>query len=103
YPPHPDMLSWLGEAASSVAMTGYGDIEGEPALRRGYAEWVSEIYEAELTPANIHITSGCNQAFMAAMMALAGPGDTVLLTNPCYFNHETTLAMSGVKVGYIDC
>lgn len=103
YPPHPDMLSWLGEAASSVAMTGYGDIEGEPALRRGYAEWVSEIYGAELTPANIHITSGCNQAFMAAMMAVAGPGDTVLLTNPCYFNHETTLAMSGVKVGYIDC
>lgn len=103
YPPHPDMLDWLGEAAGSLAMAGYGDIEGEPGLRAAYATWVSDIYAADINPANIQITSGCNQAFMAAMMAIAGPGDTVLLTNPCYFNHETTLAMSGVKVGYVDC
>lgn len=103
YPPHPEMLRWLGEAASSLSMTGYGDIEGEPALRAAYAKWMSRIYAAEVGPGHIHITSGCNQAFMAAMMAVAGPGDTVLLTNPCYFNHETTLAICGVKVGYVDC
>lgn len=103
YPPHPDMLRWLGEAANSPSMAGYGDIEGEPDLRAAYAGWVSEIYAADVMPTNIQITSGCNQAFMAAMMAIAGPGDTVLLTNPCYFNHETTLAMSGVKVDYVDC
>lgn len=103
YPPHPDMLCWLGEAAGSVDMAGYGDIEGEPELRAAYAAWASEIYAADVKPASIHITSGCNQAFMAAMMAVAGPGDTVLLTNPCYFNHETTLRMSGVKVGYVGC
>ena len=103
YPPHPDMLRWLGEAASSPSMAGYGDIEGEPDLRAAYADWVSNIYTTEIQPTNIQITSGCNQAFMAAMMAIAGPGDTMLLTNPCYFNHETTLAMSGVKVDYVDC
>lgn len=103
YPPHPDMLRWLGEAAGSVAMAGYGDIEGEPDLRAAYAAWVSDIYAADIASANIHITSGCNQAFMAVMMAIAGPGDTVLLTNPCYFNHETTLRMSGVRVDYVDC
>ena len=103
YPPHPDMLRWLGEAACSPSMAGYGDIEGEPDLRAAYASWVSDIYAADVKPANIQITSGCNQAFMATMMAIAGPGDTVLLTNPCYFNHETTLAMSGVKVSYVDC
>ncbi|MCY0095820.1 aminotransferase [Hoeflea ulvae] len=103
YPPHPDMLGWLGEAASSPDTAGYGDIEGEPDLRLAYADWVSTIYAAKIAATNIQITSGCNQAFMAAMMAIAGPGDTVLLTNPCYFNHETTLAMSGVKVGYVDC
>lgn len=103
YPPHPDMLHWLGEAAGSVNMAGYGDIEGEPELRAAYAAWVCEIYAADVKPASIHITSGCNQAFMAAMMAIAGPGDTVLLTNPCYFNHETTLRMSGVRVEYVGC
>lgn len=103
YPSHPDMLRWLGEAASSVAMTGYGNIEGEPELRDAYATWVSTIYAAEIKPSNIHVTSGCNQAFMVAAMAIAGPGDRVLLTNPCYFNHETTLKMNGVGVDYVDC
>ncbi|EDQ33034.2 Aspartate/tyrosine/aromatic aminotransferase [Hoeflea phototrophica DFL-43] len=103
YPPHPDMLRWLGEAASSVAMAGYGDIEGEPELRSAYAGWISDLYEAEIRPAHIHVTSGCNQAFMAAMMTVAGPGDRVMLTRPCYFNHETTLSMSGVTVDYVDC
>lgn len=103
YPPHADMLRWLGEAASSPSMAGYGDIEGEPELRAVYAEGVNSVYTADIKPANIHITSGCNQAFMASIMTIAGPADTVLLTNPCYFNHETTLAMNGVKVDYVDC
>ena len=103
YPAHQNMLAWLGEAASSVAMTGYGAIEGEPALRSAYADWVSDLYAAHIEPSNIQITSGCNQAFMAAMMAITGPGDRVLLTNPCYFNHETTLRMGGVGVDYVDC
>ncbi|SOE16520.1 hypothetical protein SAMN05877838_1389 [Hoeflea halophila] len=103
YPPHPDMLGWLGEAAGSVAMAGYGDIEGEHELREAYAAWVSDIYAADIKQSNVHVTSGCNQAFMAAMMAIAGPGDRVLLTNPCYFNHETTLKMSGIGVDYVDC
>ena len=103
YPPHPDMLAWLGAAASAPSMAGYGNIEGEPDLRSAYAEWTGRIYDADIRPSNVQVTSGCNQAFMAAMMAVAGPGDTVLLTNPCYFNHETTLAMSGVSVAYVDC
>jgi Aspartate/tyrosine/aromatic aminotransferase len=97
YPPHPDMLTWLGEAASSTAFSGYGPIEGETGLRAAYAEEVTGIYGTRVRPDNIHITSGCNQAFMAAAMAIAGPGDAVALTEPFYFNQETTLAMMGVE------
>lgn len=103
YPPHPDMLGFLSEAGGSVACTNYGAIEGEAALRTAYAGWVSELYGADLHDGNIQITSGCNQAFTVAMMAIAGHGDRVLLTNPCYFNHETTLAMLGIEAGYVDC
>ena len=48
YPPHPDMLKWLGEAASSPAYTGYGAIEGEAVLRSAYAEHVSKVYGAKI-------------------------------------------------------
>ena len=97
YPPHPDMLTWLGETAASRAYAGYGPIEGETDLRSAYAAEMTEVYRAAVTTDNIHITSGCNQAFMAAAMAIAGPGDVVALTNPFYFNQETTLAMMGIE------
>jgi aspartate/methionine/tyrosine aminotransferase len=103
YPPHRDMLQWLGEAASSTAYAGYGPIEGEPVLRQAYAEHVADLYGAAVEATNVHITAGCNQAFIAAVMTVAGAGDTVLMTNPFYFNHESTLAMLGIKSRTVEC
>jgi len=97
YPPHDDILAWLAEAAGDPDIAGYGPIEGEDDLRREYAAHVSTLYGAAISDQNIHITSGCNQAFISTLMAVAGDGDTVLLSNPFYFNHETTLNMLGIK------
>ncbi|MBK0019947.1 aminotransferase [Ochrobactrum sp. S46] len=97
YPPHPDMLRFLGEAASSVAYAGYGPIEGETVLREAYARHVGNLYGAEIKAGNIHITSGCNQAFIAAIMCVAQSGDTVLATDPFYFNHQSSLDMLGIR------
>ncbi len=103
YPAHPEMLKWLGEAAASPAYAGYGAIEGEAELRQAYADHVSALYGAPVTAASVHITSGCNQAFTAVAMAIAGAGDTVVMTNPYYFNQETTLAMLGINVELVPC
>ena len=103
YPPHPEMLKWLGEAAASPAFSGYGAIEGEQVLRAAYATHVSSLYNASINARNIHITSGCNQAFISTVIAIAGAGDTVLMTNPFYFNQETTLAMLGIGVELVPC
>lgn len=103
YPPHPSLLQWLADAAGSPAFAGYGPIEGDMALRAAYAGHVSDVYGAQISAGNVHLTAGCNQAFVAAVMAVAGPGDAVLMTNPRYFNHETTLQMIGVRARYVDC
>ncbi|NVP55084.1 aminotransferase [Mycoplana rhizolycopersici] len=103
YPAHPQMLRLLGEYAASASWTGYGPIEGEDRLRQTYGAHVASVYGAPLAAENIHITSGCNQAFVCAAMAVAGAGDTVLMTDPYYFNQETTLAMLGVKVRLAPC
>ncbi len=103
YPAHPEMLRLLGETAAQQAMTGYGPIEGEPLLRQVYAAHVAEVYGADISAGNIHITAGCNQAFMCTAIALAGAGDTVALTNPFYFNHDTTLSMLGIERLLVDC
>jgi aspartate/methionine/tyrosine aminotransferase len=97
YPPHPDLFAWLSEAASARANAGYGPIEGEAPLREAYALEVASVYGAPVTAENIHITAGCNQAFMAVISAIAASGDAVALTDPFYFNQETTLAMMGIR------
>lgn len=103
YPPHPDMLRLLGEYAASRAYTGYGPIEGEDSLRKAYAEHLSGTYSLPLAAGNVHVTAGCNQAFICAAMAIAGAGDAVLMTDPYYFNQETTLAMLGIKTRFAAC
>ncbi|KAB0572353.1 aminotransferase [Brucella pituitosa] len=103
YPPHPDMLRFLGEAAGSVTSAGYGPIEGETVLREAYAIHVGKLYGAEIKANNVHITSGCNQAFIAAIMCVAQSGDTVLATNPFYFNHQSSLEMLGIRSATVDC
>jgi aspartate/methionine/tyrosine aminotransferase len=103
YPPHPDLLVWLGKAAADPATASYGAIQGDAGLRRALADHMGDLYRAALQPDHLHLTSGCNQAFIVAAMAVAGAGDTIALTNPCYFNHETSLAMLGIGVDYITC
>jgi len=103
FKPHSELLRLLGDCAANPDLFGYGPIQGEQSLRVAYAQFVSESYQADIGAQNTHITAGCNQAFMASMIAIAGKGDKVLMCNPCYFNHETSLAMLGVDVGYIRC
>ncbi|WP_169566364.1 aminotransferase [Sneathiella limimaris] len=98
YPPAPEMLTWLKETAGDASYTGYGPIEGDLDLREAYAKEVSNIYRSPIGTHQIHITSGCNQAFVAAVMTIAGAGDSILLSDPFYFNHDTTLDMLGIGV-----
>ncbi|KAA0971271.1 aminotransferase [Aureimonas fodinaquatilis] len=103
YAPHHDLLAALGQCASDPRLAGYGAIEGEPELRTAYAKHVAGLYGTSVHMGSVQITAGCNQAFTAALMAVASAGDAVLLTNPCYFNHETTLTMLGISANTVAC
>ncbi|THF54039.1 aminotransferase [Allorhizobium terrae] len=103
HPPHDNLLRWLAEAAGSPEACGYGAIEGELSLRQAYCHHLQGVYGQAFGPEQIHITSGANQAFVCTVMALAGRGDKVALTNPFYFNHETTLSMLGIEVVPVQC
>lgn len=92
----------LREAMADVALTlpaahVYGPVLGLPALREALAARFSQAYGGLITPGNVAITQGCNQAFCAALSTLAGPGDEVILPTPWYFNHQMWLSLSGVR------
>lgn len=96
-PPPQAFLDELAQAAATAAATRYGDIFGDPDLRAAYAAECSAVYGAPIAADEVAITSGCNQAFFVAIMAVAKAGDAVLLPAPWYFNHKMTLDMLGIE------
>ena len=74
----------------------YCSVLGRDPLREAIADTWSQLYGGQVNAANVGVTAGCNQAFCAAILSLAGPGDEVILPTPWYFNHKMWLDMSGV-------
>jgi aspartate/methionine/tyrosine aminotransferase len=74
----------------------YGPVLGLPDLRGEVAAQWSQAYGGTITADNVAITSGCNQAFAAAISTLCAEGDEVILPVPYYFNHRMWLDMAGV-------
>ncbi len=74
----------------------YGPVLGNDDLRCELARQISNHYDVQVTPAQVAITSGCNQAFSATISALTTEGDEVILPTPWYFNHKMWLDMAGV-------
>ncbi|WP_296417499.1 aminotransferase [Pseudooctadecabacter sp.] len=75
----------------------YGPVLGLPELRAKVAADWSASYGGKIEAAHVAITSGCNQAFTAAISTLCAEGDEVILPVPYYFNHRMWLDMAGVR------
>ncbi len=102
-PPPAQMLERLQSAAAGSDATAYGRILGDHELVEAYAAHCSSTYGAEIAPTEIAITAGCNLAYVATIMAVARAGDSVLLPEPWYFNHEMTLRMLGLRPVPLPC
>ncbi|MCE8008034.1 aminotransferase [Aestuariivita sp.] len=92
----------LRQAMADAALTNdaahlYGPVLGLPELRAELAAQWAVAYCGDIAPDQVCITSGCNQAFAAAISTLTAEGDEVILPTPWYFNHKMWLDMSGVR------
>lgn len=74
----------------------YGPVLGMPALRAALSAQINAHYGGNTRADHVCITSGCNQAFAAALSTLCAEGDEVILPTPMYFNHKMWLDMTGV-------
>lgn len=102
YPPALELRQHLGKLLLDPGVHGYTPILGLPALREAYAAHLSSFYADRIVPAEVGITSGCNQAFCLAIMSLAQAGDQVILPRPHYFNHDMWLRMQGIAPVSLD-
>lgn len=97
-PPPEPLRQAMAEAVLNTAQAHlYGPVLGLPELRAEVAAQWSAAYGGTITDKQVAITAGCNQAFVATMATIAGPGDQVLLPTPWYFNHKMWLDMAGIE------
>lgn len=99
-PSYPPALELQQEFARLTHLPGtgsYTEILGIPQLRQTFAEHVSRTYSAPVSASDVGITTGCNQAFAAAVMAVAERGDNIIIPTPWYFNHHMWLTMLGLE------
>ena len=102
-PPPAPMVAHMAAVIQDDDTHLYGPVLGLPALRAEVAGQWSKAYDGAIAPAQVGITSGCNQAFCASIAMLCGEGDEVLLPTPFYFNHKMWLDMAGVAAVALPC
>lgn len=103
-PPEKGLRQALAEAILELPEAHfYGPVLGDPDLREAIATRCSSLYGGKVEPFDVAVTSGCNQAFCAAVATLCAPGDAVAMAVPWYFNHKMWLDMAGVATIPFGC
>ncbi|HEX8186555.1 MAG TPA: pyridoxal phosphate-dependent aminotransferase, partial [Blastocatellia bacterium] len=79
---------------------GYTSNAGILPLRERVASYHSEGLSSPFTPASVCVTNGTEEALFAVIMTIAGPGDEVLLPDPCYLAYPPIAEIAGASVRY---
>jgi aspartate/methionine/tyrosine aminotransferase len=95
YGPPPEAIEQITQFLANPNNHKYQSVQGIPAL--------IEAIESKLKTENgmtidatsrIVVTAGSNMGFVNAVLAIADPGDEIILPTPYYFNHEMALRMA---------
>jgi len=103
YPPSPDLMAHVADYVKTAKSAFYTPILGLADLRSALAKDMSATYGVTIEAKNVAITAGANHAYCLATLAVAGPGDEVLLGAPYYFNHDMWFTMQGIRQVKLPC
>ncbi len=87
------------EAAATALRTGHNQYPpgpGIPELRQAISAHQLRRYDLAYDPdTEVLVTAGATEAIAAALMAVAGPGDEVVLFEPYYDSYAACVALAG--------
>ncbi|MDR1967650.1 MAG: pyridoxal phosphate-dependent aminotransferase [Burkholderiaceae bacterium] len=92
----------LVEAVHTAMRQGhnqYPPMPGAAPLREAIARKIETLYGRRYDPAaEITVTAGATQAILTAVLCCAGPGDEVMVLDPCYDSYVPNIELSGASV-----
>jgi aspartate/methionine/tyrosine aminotransferase len=96
--PTPDHIAEAAARALRSGRTNYPDNRGEIRLREAVAQKLATSNDVSYDPASaVLITDGATLGVYAALMAIAGPGDDILLPDPIYDAYQSPIRLSGAQ------
>jgi aminotransferase len=81
----------------NIYTSAYGNLE----LRKAIAKKQNDFYEQGISAENVLVSSGATGAFYCTAMSLLNEGDEVIVFEPYYGYHVSTLQSLGCKVKFI--
>ena len=95
--PAPATAIKAAQAALRHGRIGYTEALGIPSLRARIARHYAQVYDLDLDPARVVVTTGSSGAFILAFLALFEAGDRVGLANPGYPPYRHILSALGCE------
>ena len=105
YGPPPEAIDEAAACLADPENHKYKAVDGIPRLRESIAAKLAAengIRTDEAPRGRVVVTAGANMAFMNAVLAVADPGDEVILPRPYYFNHDMAVVTAGCRPVFAD-
>ena len=103
YPPPPTAMQEVTDFGGTVAEHHYQAAAGLPALQEALQQKLARENQIEVADDQIMmVTAGSNMGFYHALLAIADPGDEIIIMSPFYFNHEMAIGMANCHAVLVD-
>ena len=101
-PPHSSVIECLSKEAQRPDVHKYMSYQGEPILRKAFADWYKKWYHVDLDfKTEVYPLIGSKEGIMHICMTFLNPGDKVLVPNPGYPTYSAGVKLAGgVMVPY---
>ena len=97
YSPPAAVAAAVAEAAGAAQANRYCAVQGIPELQTQIRTKLEAENEIDLAGSAVICTAGSNMGFINALVAIADPGDEIILLAPYYFNHEMAIDIAACK------
>jgi len=98
--PTPEVIRRAAVEFIEQGFVGYTPNAGIPPLRQCIAAYHSAGAQTPFSANQVCVMNGTEEALFAVVMAIAGPGDEVLLPDPCYLAYPPIAELAGARATY---
>lgn len=97
----PQRIVDAAHAAASRGRTHYAPMAGDPLLRERLAQEIGALRGVPTSAADVLVTQGGTAGLSAAMLAVLGPGDRVVIPDPTYSLYADLVSLAGATAVHV--